>query len=261
MAVIGWRQFHDRARIDVVNWRQLVVAALLFFIPSAGWVARNYFVSDRFPILAGTSSMTFYGNYNPVSGAWGHGFGKWIHPDDIPGQEKLGNLSKRLPEAEALQTWDQKGKEFITHQWRVVPLLFVAHVVRCFLPSPDDGAHKYFFWLLRLILYAAALVAIRQKSFPLDTWFGVMLASTVLVSVITVVLYSGDGRYLYPLHVLLLVFVLSTRYQGFASLNKLYEHFFGGRIVLLVRTPSNTLPERVEQEREKAGSGISDRGR
>jgi hypothetical protein len=229
MAVIGWRQFHDSSRIDFVSWRRLLAAALLFFIPTAGWVARNYFVSGRFPILAGTSSMTFYGNYNPVSGTDGSRFGKWVHPDEIPGQEKVKNLSYRLSEAEVLRVWDLKGRDFIVHHWKVVPLLFVAHVVRSMSPSTDDGAHKYLFWLLRLILYAATLFAIRQKSIPLDSWFGIMLTSIALTSAVTVILYSGDDRYLYPLHVVLLVFVCSTRYQRFASTRKLHVHQLRGR--------------------------------
>jgi hypothetical protein len=217
MVVIGCRQFHGPFRINLANWRQLTVAAVLFFIPSAGWVARNYFASGRFPILAGTSSMTFYGNYNPVSGAWGRGFGKWIDPNKIPGEEKMTDLSKRFSEADALRTWDLKGKQFIAHHWRVVALLLVAHIVRTFLPSSDDGAHQYFFWMLRLILYGAAILAIRQNSFSPDSWFDIVLNATVLVCAITVVLYSGDGRYLYPLHVLLLVLVFSTRYARSAS--------------------------------------------
>jgi len=229
LAVIGWRQFHDSSRIDFVSWRRLLAAALLFFIPTAGWVVRNYLVSDRFPILAGTSSMTFYGNYNPLSGTTGPRFGKWVHPDEIPGQEKVKNLSYRLSEAEVLRVWDLKGRDFIAHHWKVVPLLFVAHIVRSMSPSTDDGAHKYLFWLLRLVLYGATLFAIRQKSIPLDSWFGIMLASIALTSAITVILYSGDDRYLYPLHVVLLVFVCSTRYQRFASVRKLHVHQLRGR--------------------------------
>ena len=247
LAVIAWRHFHDPSRINFVSWRRLIGAALLFSIPSAAWVARNYLVSGRFPVLAGTSSATLYGNYNPVSGAWGPDFGKWIDPGQLPGENNPNHLSQRLSEAEDLRNLDLKGKEFIAHHWRVVPLLFVAHVVRSFLPSAENGAHMYSFWLLRLILYAAALVAIRQKSIPVDSWFGILLASTVAVTAVTVVLYSGDDRYLYPLNILLLVFVFSTRYQRFAPLNKLDEYFLRRPIALLVRARRNTMPERVNQ--------------
>jgi hypothetical protein len=248
MAVIGWWQFYDPSRLNFISWRRLIGAALLFFIPSAGWVARNYFVSGRFPVLAGTSSMTFYGNYNPVSGAMGPGFGRWIHPDEVPGEEKVSNLSRRLTEAEVLRYYDLKGKDFIARHWRVVPLLFVSHVIRSVSPSPSDGAHKSLFWILRLILYAATLVAIRQKSISLNSWFGIMFMSTVLVSLITVVLYSGDDRYLYPLQLLLVAFVCATRYQRFALLSRLFERYFHGRVaIVLFRSPRVTSPQRARQ--------------
>jgi hypothetical protein len=245
LAVIAWRQFHDPSRLNFVGWGRLIGAALLFSIPSAAWVGRNYLVSGRFPVLAGTSSATFYGNYNPVSAAWGPDFGKWIDPIQIPGEYNPNHLSQRLSEAEDLRNLDLKGKEFIAKHWKVVPLLFVAHVVRSFLPSAENGAHMYSFWLFRLILYAAALVAIRQKSVSVNSWFGILLASTVVVTAVTVVLYSGDDRYLYPLNILLLVFVFSTRYQRFAPLKKLGEYFLRRPVAFLVRARRNTVPERV----------------
>ncbi len=233
MVVIGWWQFRGSSRMNFVSWRRLIAAAILFAIPSAAWIARNYVVSGRFPILAGTSGMTFYGNYNSLSGAAGPGFGRWIHPDEVPGEEKVKNLSEKLTEAQVLRYYDLKGREFIAQHWKVVPLLFAAHLVRSVSPSPSDGAHKYPLWVFRLILYAATIVAIRQKSIPLDSWFGIMFMSTVLVSLMTVVLFSGDDRYLYPLQILLLVFVCSTRYLRFASVKPLSQRYLRGRVAIV----------------------------
>jgi hypothetical protein len=213
MALIWWLQFRDQARVVFGSKRRLIAAGLLFYIPSGVWMTRNYLVSGAFPVLAGTASTTFYGNYNSYSGTIGPGFGRWIDPNQIPGQEQIASLAARMSEVETLRYYDSKGKEFIAHHWRIVPLMMAAHVVLSALPSPSDGAHKYSFWLLRLVLYAATLVAIRQKLIRLDSWFGVLVASIVLMTAITVVLYSGEGRYLYPQTILLVALVCSARYR------------------------------------------------
>ncbi len=219
MALIWW-QSRGSSRFVFGNKRQLIAATLLFYIPSAIWVGRNYLVSGAFPILAGTAGMTFYGNYNSLSATRGSGFGRWVNPDRIPGEEKLADLSKRMSEAEVIRYYDSKGKQFISQHWRVVPLLIVAHVVNSALPSPSDGAHRYSFWFLRLAFYAVAFVAVWRKWIRLDSWFGVLLLCSVLMTAITVVLYSGEGRYLYPLTVLFLAVACATPYQLFALSSK-----------------------------------------
>ena len=218
MALIWWLQSHNRSPLVFGGRRRLIAAAFLFYIPSAAWVVRNYLVSGAFPVLAGTASTTFYGNYNSLSATIGPHFGRWVGGvDRIPGEEKYASLSQRMSEAEMLRYYDLKGREFVFHHLKVVPLLLTAHVVFAVLPSPADGAHKYSFWLLRLALYVATFMAIRHKSIDLNSWFGVLLTCAVLMTAITVLLYSGEGRYLYPLNILLLVFVCSARYTPFGK--------------------------------------------
>jgi hypothetical protein len=77
-ALIWWLQSHGRGRFVSVDKRQLMAALVLLYIPSGLWVMRNYLVSGAFPVLTGTSSTTFYGNYNPISATIGPRFGRWI---------------------------------------------------------------------------------------------------------------------------------------------------------------------------------------
>ena len=65
--LILWVQHRTRFGAVLANPRRLLAATLLFFMPSALWVMRNYLVSGVFPIQAGTASTTLHGNYNPVS--------------------------------------------------------------------------------------------------------------------------------------------------------------------------------------------------
>jgi hypothetical protein len=216
VVLVWWLQSHNRSQLVFgATKRRLIVAALLFYTPTALWILRNYFVLGAFPVMAGTSSMTFYGNYNPLSATIGPNFARWISPEKIPGYPQ-----KRMSEAEEFRFYDSKGKDFIVHHLKVVPLLIGAHVMLSMLPSPIDGAHRYSFWVFRMLLYAAALIAIRRKSIPLESWFGVMLACSFLTTAVTVLMYSGEGRYLYPQNILLLVLVFSARYQKAALPDK-----------------------------------------
>ena len=217
-AFTWWFRSRNESTPVFTNKRWLIAAFLLFYTPTAIWVLRNYLVSGAFPVVAGTASMTFYGNYNSLSATKGAGFGRWVSPEFVLKHEKT-----ELPimsEAEEFRYFDAKGKAFISGHWKIVPLLIGAHVVLSLLPSPGDGAHMYGFWLLRLLLYAATFIAIRQKTIRLHSRFGIMLTCTMLATAVTVVLYSGEGRYLYPLNVLFVVLVSSARYKNFAFLDK-----------------------------------------
>jgi hypothetical protein len=117
-----------------------------------------------------------------------------------------------------LKHYDEQAKAFIKQNWRVVPRLVAVHVRNVLTPVPQDGAHKYSFWIYRLVLYALAVWAIAQESFRLRSWFAIMIAATILVSALSVLIYSGEWRYLYPMNVLLLALVFSTQFRFFAHL-------------------------------------------
>jgi hypothetical protein len=139
----------------------------------------------------------------------------------MPGLYRLSkpeNLSEELAE---YRYYDTHGKQFIAQHWKMVPLLVGAHLVRSVLPNPTDGAHTYDFWVFRCLLYVATFVAIRQRSLRLDSWFDLLFVCSVLMTLLTVLMYSGDGRYLYPQNILLLVLVCSTQYKKLAVFHKL----------------------------------------
>ena len=216
-ALTWWLQSSQRfGFVFDATRRRLIVATLLFYLPTALWILRNYAVSGAFPVMAGTSSMTFYGNYNSVSATMGPRFARWVDPQSTA----LRNPNQVTSEVEEFRYYDSQGKQFIRRHWKIVPLLMGAHVVLSMLPDPADGAHRYSFWLVRLLIYVAAVIAFRRKSVRLESWFGVMLVCCVLMTVITVVLYSGEGRYLYPQNIILMVLAFSARYKKAAVMDE-----------------------------------------
>jgi len=218
VSLILWVQYRNRFETVLASPRRLLAASLLFFIPSALWVMRNYLVSGAFPVLAGSATTTLYGNYNPVSAKPGPRFGRWVDPRRLPGEIAQDTLFRSWTEAQMLKHYDEQAKAFINQNWNVVPRLVAVHVAHVFTPIPEDGAHKYSFWIYRLVLYALAVWALAQESFRLRSWFAVMIAATIMVSAISVLLYNGEGRYLYPLNILLLALVFSTQFRFFANL-------------------------------------------
>jgi hypothetical protein len=208
VALIWWRQIRGRPSYDLGHWRRLAAATLLFCVPTTVWVIRNYLVSGLFPMVAGTSSLTLYGNYNTTVAAPGPNFGVFALPPTT--DQNVRGLS----EAAMLRFYDRSGREFITHHLKLMPLLLAAHVVHTVLPYPNDGAHKYSFWLFRLLLYAAAIVLFRRRAIVLlESGFGIIFTCSLLTTAVTVVMYSGDTRYLYPLNVLVVAALCSASYK------------------------------------------------
>lgn len=207
VSMLWWRELRGRGRLGFFERRRLIAATVLFYIPTALWVTRNYFASGLFPVVAGTSNMTFFGNYNSVSGTLGPEFGTFVLPK-FAYQDTAG-----LSEVARLHYFDAKSHEFISQHWKLVPLLLAAHAIRALLPANKDGAHKYFFWIFRLMLYIATAVAMRRRWIWWRSWLDVIVASSVLVTAVTIVLYSGDVRYLYPLNVLLIAALFSASYE------------------------------------------------
>jgi len=208
IAILWWREFRGRVRFRFIDRRQLIAATVLFYIPTGLWVMRNYFASGLFPVVAGTSNMTFFGNYNSVSGTPGPEFGTFVLPK-FAYQETAG-----LSEVARLHYFDSKSRQFISQHWKLIPLLLATHAARSLLPASKDGAHKYFFWIFRLMLYAATAIGIWRRWIRWRSWLDLIVASSALLTVVTVVLYSGDVRYLYPLNVLLVAALAAASYGG-----------------------------------------------
>jgi hypothetical protein len=218
-ALLWWRQSRDGFGPALCPRRRLIMATLLFYIPSAIWVARNYLVSGAFPVLAGTASTTLYGDYNPASATPGPNFGRWIDPRRIPGEEYPHLVAAGWSEAQILKHYDEQAKKFIIENWKVVPRLVAAHARNSLMPAPEDGAHRYSFWYYRLALYMAVFDAFWEKTLRLNSWFAVLVTAAILISAMTVLVYSADSRYLYPLNMLLLALAFSTPYGILSQAN------------------------------------------
>jgi hypothetical protein len=217
-----------RRRIDIAALGgevRLIAAGILFYLPITAWMVRNYRITGDFPVIAGNDGNALWGAYNPRVAAWGNGFARWIHPDGIPGEERVQNLARRMSEWEISRYYHAKGVQFIKSHPGAVVALMAGHLVRTFMPvgwipTPElPGKYRYVQWLASLALYIAALVCLRVGKLPpprrgstrMNSWFSLILGGVVIVSATTAALVYGDGdRYIYQLTVLLIPLVCSS---------------------------------------------------
>lgn len=216
VAVVLWlrsRKLATRAGISIGWGARIAIALVLFYLPVGAWMLRNYRVTGAFPVLAGVEGVTFYGSYNAVTAAPGPNLGGWIPPDNIPGQEKQLQLSKRMSEVQIIQYYRSKARQFIEGHWRIMPLLLALHSVHPFLPDPLEGPNRYIFWLCRLGIAAAFLLAMWRKPPNSSLWYGyygLMLTATAIATAAPAVAYNGLPRHFYTLMMLAIPLLCSA---------------------------------------------------
>jgi hypothetical protein len=195
----------------LTNPARMSVAVLIFYLPSAAWIARNYWAMGAFPLFASQQGDTVYGCYNPVTAAMGPRFAVWIAPWRVTGVQGWMAV---VSEAESDRLLREAGMRFIRTHWRRVPAMMFGHLVRALLPERESLVKPLVYpeWICRLGLYAAALLAwIARKPSTLPPWYGLLLGATILTVATTVIFFFFDQRYVYPLFVLLMPFAASSR--------------------------------------------------
>jgi hypothetical protein len=202
--------------------RRLIAAAVLFFVPFAGWLLRNYAVTGAFPVVLTKVGEDIYGTYNILTATVGNPhFARWVPADLIPGEERQASLAARMSELELSRYYEAKGRRFIASHWKALPALLVGRVLYAAAPqwppfgdtpagAKYSGVYRGLEWVSRLALYATAIVLLWRRSLRLDTWYGLILTSTALTTMTTVLLYYGWERFLYQLTVLLVPLVCSA---------------------------------------------------
>jgi hypothetical protein len=140
---------------------RLLAVALIFYLPSAAWIARNYRTMGAFPFFATQNGDTLYGCYNPVTATMGSQFAIWIGPRHVLSAEDKPRMFG-TSEVESDRYLRELAMRFLRAHWRIVPAMMLGHLAWALLPSPDSVVRllTYPEWICRLGLYAAVLVAL-----------------------------------------------------------------------------------------------------
>lgn len=217
-AALAFLWLRQRSTIPA-NWMRLAVSAVLFLIPSAIWMARNYSVSGAL-VLTAVDGEALYGSYNPLSATPGPHFGAFTFPGDLPGQEPFKVLGARMSQIELDKFWTAKGWETIHQHWRELPLMVATRLIRMLLPQRHNigyyDRYIYVEWFFRSAIFL--LAAFQLKHLGETGVFGIVLIASCIAILSSQLMWVGEDRYLYQATVLLVPFVCAV--TGFG-----HQHF------------------------------------
>jgi hypothetical protein len=209
-------------------WRKILAITVVFFIPAGIWTIRNYVIFGE-PILATNQGAAFYGTWNPVSTDLYsiESFAWWRHPDTLRGEVKLAKLAKTMTEPEVSRYYMKRATQFIAgHPWRISVVL-AGHVLWTILPQSEAAMHlpwywKFPEWICRLGLYLAALWFCIVKR-PHWSTYNALLCCIGLTCLVTVILFFGVQRYLWPFTIMLVPFVSARVAAGREGENRTHD--------------------------------------
>lgn len=207
----------DRNRItQLPELLRVAFACLLFALPPLFWLARNYEISDRFPILSTLEGETLYGSNNPVVANQFAEWGYWVMPNRIPGELPLWELARTMSEVQVNDYYHQKAVGFWMGHWPILPKLILGKLVRGFVPIPfKPRPESYIVFFFRAVIYLGLLLALR-KSLHMYPTYMYLYGSTFLIILITTVIYYGTYRFSFFLELPALPLIASTVQQYIA---------------------------------------------
>jgi len=176
-------------------YRRFLVLTVVFALPPAFWIIRNYEVSGAFPLLNAMEGETFYGANNAVVASDLDEWGYWVFPDLIPGEVPKQVLGKRMTEAELNRYYENKGMAFVRSHLIAYPRLTLGKLIRGFLPMPwVPRVTTYLASLPRLLLYIAFFWSLRSRIISNAT-FALLMIALLLVTIVTTVIFYGNSRF------------------------------------------------------------------
>ncbi len=188
------------------NRRFLAVCAVLYWLPSACWIARNHAVSGLFT-LSTLEGETFYGANNEVVANTLSEWGYWIFPNRIPGETPKAELARTMKEHELDRYYHNKGMAFVRAYWRELPRLELGKLTRAFVPVPwVPNLGSWAVFSVRALFYASIIwtfPALRET----DPAYRAVLTGLFLVLLATVLLYYGTYRFTFCAEVFLVPIV------------------------------------------------------
>ena len=178
--------------------RRAALALLLTLLPTALWLARNYELTGRFPLLTSVYGETLYGSNNErvtnEVGCWG----MWIFPDSIPGETPKLLLKRRFHNEVALSDYyAAQSMAWIRTHVPNLPRLVVGKLVRGCVPvpwgdspTPLDFLAAFARFMVQCLFLVTAPFWWRGMSRP----YLLFLAALGITNLITTVVFYGSVR-------------------------------------------------------------------
>ena len=191
--------FFRREPLPRATLIRMALALALSLAPTGVWLARNYALTGRFPLLTTFYGEAFYGSNNDGTATALEYWGGWVFPDYIPGETPKKDLAMRLKSDVALNDYYlAQGKAWMRSHWTAVPRLMLGKMVRslALLPwSPSSPWQEWFAFSSRLPLFVLLLATIRLWWRAMDRNYMFFLAALGISHIMTTLLIDGQLRY------------------------------------------------------------------
>jgi len=195
------------AGIDKFPLLTFVFCVLLFVLPPALWMLRNYRVCGRFPVMSSLRGEVFYGGNNALTCGSREYWGYWVFPDRIPGEQSKKDLAATMSECAMDVYYYEKGKVFVRQNLMRMPRLLFGKLVRAYIPVPwklnvaTAGASLY-----RWGLYITCIVGMLFVWGKTECRYKAILFTMVLVNISTVLFFWGCARFAFEVEPFLVPF-------------------------------------------------------
>lgn len=186
------------------HWKRFGILAVLFWLPAAIWITRNYALSGQFPVLSTIEGETLYGANNEYVASNLAFWGYWVFPNEIPGETAKKELARTMSEREMDHYYHRKGMAFLKSHWFELPRLELGKLVRAFLPVPwVASAISYAVFFTRGLLYMGILLTLGTFR-QMDQRYRATVTGMFLVLLVTVLIYYGTYRFTFCVEVFLI---------------------------------------------------------
>jgi len=175
---------------------QLILIALLFYLPNIAWVLRNYSVTGKFPIVSSIRGETFYGAHNALTFYDLSQFGYWVFPDEIPGETPKRTLAQQYNEVELDDYYFQRGVQYVKTHITDLPRLVLGKFIRAYVPVP--WVYDWKAWgasLFRIFIWAAALLCIHRWNELSSSRYRDLLWGMIVCNAVMVAVFYGCARF------------------------------------------------------------------
>jgi hypothetical protein len=179
------------------NLFRATLALTLALAPTFSWLLRNYSVTGRFLFLSSIEGETLYGSNNDIVandlGLWG----RWIMPDQIPGETPKLELAKRVrSDLELNDYYHRKGITWIKANLPALPRLVLGKLVRAFVPIPWVPLLSSYVAFSHRFLLGALCLSLAPWWWPaLNRTYLLVVLAMLAAHLVTTVVYYADSRF------------------------------------------------------------------
>jgi 4-amino-4-deoxy-L-arabinose transferase-like glycosyltransferase len=170
----------------------------VFLLVVAPWTVRNWFVFQRFVLVASNGGSTFYGGNNERVVTEPRFYGYWLSTTELPHRDLIDATPDEISHDK--MEW-RLGLDWLREHPGSIPKMCVLKVARLAVGLPDFDGGSRLYYVLRIVGYAPFFVliligAIRclwRRCYWSPPWL--VMHGTMLATIATALIFWGSPRF------------------------------------------------------------------